>query len=241
MIRSERAYTRCVRVPIASARLTDLAPFDSGRAMIDCTNNLGHLCIESVRHLVDDAGFSLDTLSADNLADLDTDVTNDTTLPSVAGVSHAWQEIGWSQWTARRWGPFVVSADEGDRPVSALPRKVRVVVELSLPTSSQAKVVAVMTRGSGADEIYSGHPLALDEIASGLTGGGSPMPSPLVFDLEPAAIVDATYPADRAVVCSGSGATTHVVRSFYLWLGFSIWRIVSDTIEVHSVSAYEYR
>lgn len=237
-IASERAYTRCIRVPIASARLTDLAPFDSGRAMIDCTNNLGHLCIESVRHLVDDAGFSLDTLSADNLADLDTDITSDTTLPSVSGVAHAWQEIGWSQWTARRWGPFFVSPDEGDRPVSALPRKVRMVIECTLPTSFRAGIVAVMTRGSNADEIYSGRPLAVQEITSGLTGGGWGRQS---FDLEPAVYADAFYPADRAVVCAGSGTTSHVVRGFYLWLGFSIWSLVADTIEVHSVNAFEYR
>lgn len=235
MIRSERAYTRCLRVPIASARLTDLAPFDAGRAMVDLTSNTAHLSTESVRHLFDEPPYELDTLSADNLVDLDTDITHDTTLPSVAGVSHAWQEIGWSQWTARRWGPFVVSADEGDRPVSALPRKVRMQAHVTLPAGlASSKIVAVMTRGSGADEIYSGHPLAVDEI-TGATSGLQ------TFDLEPAAIVDATYPADRAVVCSGSGATTHVVRSFYLWLGFSIWCIVSDTIEVHSVSAYEYR
>lgn len=235
MIRSERAYTRCLRVPAASSRLTDLAPFDAGRAMIDLTSNTAHLSTESVRHLFDEPSYELDTLSPNNLGDLDTDITNDTTLPSVAGVSHAWQEIGWSQWTARRWGPFVVSADEGDRPVSALPRKVRMQAHVTLPAGlASSKIVAVMTRGSGADEIYSGHPLAVHE-STGATSGLQ------TFDLEPSAIVDATYPADRAVVCSGSGATTHVVRSFYLWLGFSIWRIVSDTIEVHSVSAYEYR
>jgi hypothetical protein len=237
VIRSERAFDRCIRVPIASARLTDLAPFDAGRAMIDLTSNTAHLSTESVRHLFDEPPYELDTLSANNLGDLDTDITNDTTLPSVAGVSHAWQEIGWSQWTARRWGPFVISADEGDRPVSALPRKVRVQAHVTLPAGlASSKIVAVMTRSSGADEIYSGHPLAVHEI-TGVASGLSLQ----TFDLDPSAIVDATYPADRAVVCSGSGATTHVVRSFYLWLGFSIWRIVSDTIEVHSVSAYEYR
>lgn len=237
MIRSERAYDRCIRVSAASSRLTDLAPFDAGRAMIDLTSNTAHLSTESVRHLFTERPFELDTLSANNLGDLDTDITNDTTLPSVAGASHAWQEIGWSQWTSRRWGPFMVSADEGDRPVSALPRKVRMQLRLTMPTGlASAKIVAVMTRGSNADEIYSGHPLAVHEI-TGVSSGLSEQ----IFSLDPSAIVDATYPADRAVVCSGSGATTHAVRGFYLWLGFSVWRIVSDTIEVHSVSAYEWR
>lgn len=238
MIRGERAYDRCIRVPAATGRLHNLASFDAGRAMIDCSSNLAHLCTESVRHLVDDPGFDLDTLSANNLGDLDADIANDATLPSVPGVLHSWQQIGWSQWTARRWGPFTVSADEGDRAVSATPRKVRVIVEVVFPTSDQAQVCAAITRGSSVDEIYAGHPLAVDEITSGLTGGGLKR---LVFDLEPTAIVDATYPADRSVLCSGTGATTHVVRTFYVWLGFAIWRAFADTIEVVSVNAYELR
>lgn len=137
-----------------------------------------------------------------------------------AHAEHVWDQINFSSRTGRRYGPFVLIPDEGERAVSAMPRKVRMVAQLSVSAgAAQAGVCAVMTRGSGVDDIHAGRWLAAAEL-TGLSSGVQTV----AFTLAPTAIVDGSYRHDRMIPSapSADGATLTPVRTFYLWLGCSV-------------------
>lgn len=209
---------------------------DAGRVQTDINNNLGHLCEESVRHLVAHPGMTLTQLQANGLTGYVDDVTRDLSIPSATDVAHVWQEIGFSKKSACRFGPFFIAPDNGDRPIAAAPRKVRVVVQLDVPASVRAGLCAVMTRTSGVEELRSGRFLDAKE-KTGLVAGVTTER----FDLSPSAVVDATYPHNLTVPCAPTGATMAQLRTFYLWVGFSIWAIVPTTFDVLSISGFELR
>lgn len=236
-VRGEKGIDRLWRTPPASGQLHKAAPIDSGRVMM-MASNMAHLCEQNLRHLVTDLAFNLDELASKDLTGYSEDVTRDATM-SVASAAHVWDQINFSRRTGRRYGPFVLVPDEGDRAVSAVPRKVRVVVQSNVGAGAvQAGVCAVMTRGSSPDDIHTGRYLDAREdsmLASGVVS--------TTFDLEPSAVVDGSYRYDRSLPSaqSADGATQTQVRVFYLWMGFSVWRIIPGTLEVLSVSAYEIR
>jgi hypothetical protein len=200
--------------------------------MLDLTNNLGHLCQESVRHLCTVRPFTMETMSGynDSARDLG---SSDGGGPTERG------RIRWTRNTARRWGPFFVSADEGEHAASAMLRKVRVAIELTVPAGvTSARGIFVLTKGSSAEEILSRRELAAVE-RSWPSAGGYITERVL---LEPTAVVDASYRADRAVPCSPTGATMNMLRVFYVWVGLSVIDPSAPRqIFVHSISVYEAR
>ena len=245
-IRGERAITRVFDAPSTASRFTDESALDSSRVITELDNNSAHLCEESVRHLVTDAGFALTSLGTNDYVGYVGGASLDVTIPSADQVDHVWQEIGWDNVVARRYGPFCLTPDVGERPVSARPRSVRVVVEVDVPSvSGNAGFACALTRSSSPTEIIDGRYIAAGEDV-GITAGVTTFR----FDLDPEAnsvVSDTSWPLARQIPSAptggagSTGATSTGVRQFYLWVGFSVWDIGSATIEVLSVSAYETR
>lgn len=235
-IRSERVADRLVIVPASSTRLNSYRALDAGRAMTDLTSNTAHLCEESVRPLFSAVGPTITQLQANDLAGFTADVARDYPPPSATDVTHAWEEIAWTRNSCRRFGPFSISPDNGDRPTNGTPRKVRVVLQLDVPVSTRSKACAVMTATSSAEDIRTGRYLDAAEVTYGGTGVTTSR-----FDLDPQRLIDGAYPYNRTVPCSPSGATDTQLRTFYLWVGWSIWAYVPTTFDVLSISAFEMR
>lgn len=242
-IRGERAITRLYRAP-ASGRFADESPLDSGTVIRELDSNLAHLCEESVRHLAWDFGETGFADFTDNdFTGLASVSSADVVIPSAAEATHAWQQIAWDNRSARRFGPFVLVPDVGDRPVAARPRSVRVVVELKIPAGlTNCHFAAVLTRGSHPDEIYSGRYIAAYEQLTVASGSQT-----IRCDLDPDArsVVDGSYAVSRTLPSApaGSQSTAHTpVRTFYLWVGMVVTSVLgASTVEVLSVSAYETR
>lgn len=236
-IKGEKAIDRLWRTTHASAQLHAYAPIDSGRVMM-MSSNISHLCEQSTRHLATDVAQTLDELASKDLTGYSEDVTQDATMP-VASAEHVWDQINFSRRTGRRYGPFVLIPDEGDRAVSATARKVRVVVQSNLGAGAvQAGVCAVMTRGSSVDEIHSGRYLAAEEDTALSSGVQTTR-----LTLTPTAVVDGSYRHDRVLPSapSADGATMTPLRMFYIWVGFSVWRVFPGTLEALSISVFETR
>jgi hypothetical protein len=166
-IRGERAITRVFDAPSAASRFTDESALDSSRVITELDNNSAHLCEESVRHLVTDAGFALTSLGTNDYVGYVGGASLDVTIPSADQVDHVWQEIGWDNVVARRYGPFCLTPDVGERPVSARPRSVRVVVEVDVPSvSGNAGFACALTRSSSPIEIIDGRYIAAGETSA---------------------------------------------------------------------------
>lgn len=236
-IRSERIVDRLLSVPASSGRLTAYNALDAGRAFVDLTSNPAHLCQESVRPLFFDAGTTATQLQANDLSGYTGDVARDYTHPTASDVTHVWEEIAFTRKSARRFGPFSISPDEGDRPTNAVPRKVRVVVYADIPASVRAGLCAVITQTSSPEDIRTGRYIDAAE-ATGLAGAGLVAER---FDLEPTRIVDGAYPRNRSLQCAPTGATESQSRTFYVWVGWSVWAFVPTTFDVLTISGFERR
>lgn len=236
-IRSERITTKLIKVPPSSDRLISYRALDSGRAFVDLTSNPAHLCQESVRPLFFDAGTTATQLQANDLSGYTGDVARDYSHPTASDVTHVWEEIAFTRNSGRRFGPFSISPDEGDRPSAATPRKVRVVIYADIPASVRAGLCAVMTQTSSPEDIRTGRYLDAAEV-TGLAGAGLTVAR---LDLEPARLVDGAYPRNRTLPCAPDGATEAAVRTFYVWVGWSVWAFVPTTFDVLSISGFEYR
>lgn len=238
-IRGERAITRLFRVP-ATGHWETADALDAGIAMRELDNNSSHLCEESVRHLAMDAPGDLYTFTDTDWVSGEAIQSHDVNVPSLGDIQHAWEGLAWDNRSAYRYGPFVLVPDVGNRPVAARPRAVRVVVHLSIAAGlTVAGASAVMTRGSGADEILSGRSLVAVESA-GLGAGVQT----LRFDLAPddRMLVDNAYRADRVLTSASIGTTSSTLRQYWLWVGFVLTDSgIVPAAEILSVSAYEVR
>lgn len=240
-IRGERVITRLFRTH-GAGRLAHKRPIDAGTIIAEVDSNLAHLCEEGPRHLVTDAGFTLPTFTPSNSASFRNRNAEDVSLPSQDDVTHVWQQITFDRRSGRRYGPFPMVADVGDRPVYARPRGVRMVVEIIVPSGLAAcNVCAAMTRDSSPTEIHEGRYIVAAE-QTGLTAGTQT----IRWDLVPDArwIVDATMRPWRSLPCaptSSLGAAMNAFREFYLWFGASAISVAEANVEVRSVSAFEIR
>lgn len=240
-IRGERAISRLYRTG-GSGRLAHKRPLDAARVITELDNNTAHLCEESLRHLVWDAGFDLPAISLGNSEGFRNRNARDVAIPSQDEVAHVWQQIAFDRRTARRYGPFVMVPDVGERAVDARPRSVRVVVECDIPSGFfDANACAVMTRGSHPNEIFEERFLAADE-STALSSGAQMFEWDLVPDTD--WIVDATMRPSRSLPSAAAGASVTAntaFREYYLWVGFAVYSIGELTIDVRSVSAFERR
>lgn len=240
-IRGERATTRLLRVG-GSSRLAHKRPIDASRVIVELDNNLAHLTEESVHHLVWDVGFKLPSTSLGNSSGWRDRNSSDVSLPSQDDVTHVWQQIAWDRRTARRYGPFVLVPDAGDRPVDARPRSVRVVAKCDIPSGfTVAGACAVMTRGSHPNEIFEGRYIAAAE-SPGLSAGAQTLEWDLVPDT--AWTVDGAMRPNRTLPSaptSMTSTTSTAYREYYLWVGWSVVSIGELSTEVFSVSAFERR
>jgi hypothetical protein len=235
----QRLAAQGYRAP-ASGRFDDEDALDAGTVLIEIDQALAHACFESPRHLAWDLGEDEYQAFADNaLVAGENLITMDVTPPVTSAVAHAWQRIPWDLRVARRYGPFAVVPDVGDKPVNGRPRSLRVVCEVVVPSGlTNCKAVAVMTRGSGADEIFSDRYIAAYE--SGTISSGT---QTVRFDLDPPTTftVDGSYPSTRPLLCSASGSTQTRLRFFWVWVGFFASDNVATAIESLSISVYETR
>ena len=240
-IRGERATTRLLRVG-GSSRLAHKRPLDASRVIVEVDNNLAHLTEESVHHLVWDVGFDLPSTSLGNSSGWRDRNSSDVSLPSQDDVAHVWQQIAWDRRSARRYGPFVMVPDAGDRAVDARPRSVRVVATFDLPAGfTDAGACAVLTRGSHPNEIFEDRYIAAAE-SPGLSSGVQTIEWDLVPDT--AWTVDSAMRPNRTLPSAptGSAATTSTAyREYYLWVGWSVISVGELTTAVRSVSAFERR
>jgi hypothetical protein len=95
-----------------------------------------------------------------------------------------------------------------------------------------------MTRGSGADEIFSDRYIAAFESATVASGTQT-----VRFDLDPPTTftVDGSYPTSRAILTSATGSTQVRLRTFWLWVGFFASDNTATAVESLSISVYETR
>lgn len=245
-IHGEAARSQLFDVHSATTRFADEVALDASRVITELDSNTAHLCEESVRHLVMDHGYDLTSLGTNDYVGYVGGASLDVTVPASTQVAHVWQEIGWDNVVARRYGPFALVPDEGERPVSARPRSVRVVVEADVPAvSGAAGFACALTRSSSPVEIIDGRYIAAGESA----GIGSGVTT-FRFDLDPepsSLVSDTSWPVSRQIPSAptggagSTGATSTGVRVFYLWVGWSVWDLGSATITVLSTSAYETR
>lgn len=238
MIRPEKMIDRIVKMPPASTIAAANKPLDAGRAM-SITNNIAHLCEQDASQIVLAMGRAYSLLSGNGYATYSGDVARDGSPPSASGVTKIGQQIGWTDRTALRFGPFSLIADEGDSTVRSTVRKVRVYVRFGATgVIDHAGMCAALTRGSSPAEIVEGRALAYAETAVGSSD------TEARFDLEPSAVIDATTPADRSIPSApesyGSAVQTPV-RTYYVWVGWSLWDNSPGTFALHSVAAFEYR
>ena len=242
-IRGERGITRLYRVP-TSGRFADESALDAGVVICEIDNNLAHLCEESVRHLAWDVGAEGFTAFTDNdFADLVAVASADVLIPDATEAANAWQQLAWDNRSARRFGPFVLVPDVGDRPVSARPRSVRVVVEAEIPVGlTNCHFVAALTRGSHPDEIMSGRAIAAYQQ---LTVASGTQTLRVDLDADARSVVDGSYAISRVIPSAPSGATSTAntpVRTFYVWCGFVVSSVLgTEAVEILSISAYETR
>lgn len=237
MIRPEKMVDRLIVMPSAATIAAANKPVDSGRAA-SITNNLGHLIEQDAGQLFWDVGETYSTLSSNDLATFSGDIPRDGTPPSAAGVTRTANKIGWSAKTARRYGPFAIIADEGDSAVNAKPRKVRIVARFDAVGSIYlSEMCAAITAGSSPEEILTGRELAYAQ------GSVTAIETEKRFDLEPDVTVDVTYPTQRGIPSAptGTGAAVTQVRTFYVWLGWAMYKTGTGSFTLQSVSAFEYR
>lgn len=240
-IRGERVMTRLFRTS-GAGRLAHKRPIDAGTIITEVDSNLAHLCEEGPRHLVTDAGFTLPTFTPGNSEGFRNRNAEDVSLPPQDGVTHVWQQITFDRRSGRRYGPFPMVADVGDRPVNGRPRGVRMVVDVIVPSGlSGCSICAAMTRDSSPTEIHEGRALVTLE-QTGLSAGTATFR----FDLVPDArwIVDATVRPWRTLPCAPTtsrGTALNTIREFYLWFGVSAISVAEATVEIRGVSAFEIR
>jgi hypothetical protein len=235
----QRVNARGYRVP-SSGRFDDEDALDAGTVILEIDQALAHHCFQSPRHLAWDLGEDEFLAVSDNsLVGYESVITMDVTPPVAGAVSSSWQKIPWDLRVARRFGPFALVPDVGDRPVNGRPRSVRVVYEVVVPSGlTNCKAVAVMTRGSGADEIFSDRYIAAFESATVASGTQT-----VRFDLDPPTTftVDGSYPTSRAILTSATGSTQVRLRTFWLWVGFFASDNTATAVESLSISVYETR
>lgn len=235
----ERMAVRGYRAPLAG-RMDDEDVLDAGTVLLEIDQALAHHCYESSRHLAWELGEDEYYAWPDNeLVAFENVQTMDVTPPMAAYAVDPWQKIPWDLRVARRFGPFPLLPDVGDRPVNARPRSIRVVWEVVVPSGlTNSRAVAVMTRGSGADEIFSGRYIAA--ATSGTVGAGT---QTVRVDLDPPTTmtVDGSYTSARSLPSAPTGATTTRLRQFWVWVGFFASDSDSTAVESLSVSVYETR
>jgi len=243
-IRGERGITRLYRTPPTGFWETADA-IDSGIVMRELDSNSAHFCQESVRHLATDshrtALFAFSTVDWNNGRALQ---AQDVIAPSVDDIQFTRQGLAWDKRSALRYGPFTIVPDEGNKPVEAQPRAVRLVAQVRIAAGlDRADACAVMTRGSSPREIFAGEALAVNEqngLASGL--------QTLRFDLvpDPNLAVDAAIRPSLVLPSAnnsgGVGAVRSSLRQYFIWLGF----VLTDSAPVSAcvvrgVSVYERR
>lgn len=220
--------------------MDDEDALDAGTVLLEIDQALAHHCYESSRHLAWDLGEDeYFAWSDQSLTAYENCQTMDVTPPMATYAIDAWQKIPWDLRCARRYGPFALLPDVGDRPVNARPRSIRVVWEVVVPSGlTNSKAVAVMTRGSGADEIFSNRYIAA--VQSSTVSAGT---QTVRLDLDPPATftVDGSYTSARTIPSAASGATTTRVRLFWVWVGFFASDADTTAVESLSVSVYETR
>lgn len=235
----ERMLTRGYRVP-SSGRFDDEDALDAGTVLLEIDQALAHHCYESSRHLAWDLGEDEFAVISDNdLVTYRNVSTTDVLPPADAYVANPWQKISWDLRYARRYGPFALAPDVGDRPVNARPRSVRVVYEVVVPAGlTNCVAVAAMTRGSSADEILSERYIAA--VASSTVTSGT---KTVRFDLDPNAtmVVDGSYQSTRVLPCTPTGQTRVRLRMFWVWVGFFASSGDATAVESLSISVYETR
>lgn len=235
----QRLAARGYQVP-ASGRFDDESALDAGTVILEIDQALAHACFQSPRHLAWDLGEDVFTGFSDNsLVNYLNVVTTDVPAPVTSEVTHAWQKIPWDLRVARRFGPFAVVPDVGDRPVNGRPRSIRVVLELTVPSGlTNCQAVAVMTRGAGPDEIFSNRYIAAYESPTVAAGNQT-----VRFDLDPPTsfVVDGSYLVNRSFPCSATGATQSRLRLFWVWVGMLISDSDAVNVQCNSVSVYETR
>jgi hypothetical protein len=243
-IRGERALTRLYRVG-SSGEMETADALDAGTVIRELDNNLAHLVEESVRHLVvDNGGYDLTPVKNSDYASRTHLNASDVNVPSWADATNSWQQISWDNRNSRRYGPFDVIPDVGDRSINARPRSVRVSVELAVAAGlTQADAFAMMTRGSHPDEIFRGQ-----YMAAGATVAMAAGYQRITWDLDPDSHVyadnirrDLVLPS--APSTAGVAVASTPLRVFWLWVGFLVRNAAGagTAVEILSVSAYEVR
>lgn len=240
-IRPEKGATRLFRVP-ASGHWNAEDAIDAGIVMRELDSNLGHLCEEGVRHAAWDPGTNLTSFTDNAFVSYASAQAEDVPVPASGQVASGWQMIAWDSRSARRFGPFAMVPDVGNRPVDAGPRTIRVVAELDVPVGlSNSRAVVVLTRSQSPSEIMSGLYLAAAESYPLSTGAQT-----YRWDLEPGTrgYVEGR-PPDRmlpSAPTTTNAAASTPVRTFWVWVGFVLTEPAGAlALEVLSLSAYESR
>lgn len=248
-IRPERLATELVLTPGLSDRYNALDTLDAARVLTELVHNPAHLCEESVRHLVWDAGSLYDALSGDDYGDYGSAATNDSVQPTPSQLVQPWQRVAGDRRMVRRYGPFATSADNiaDSAPIisqNGSARRVRVVIEIGIdPTALVfASVFAVLTKTGDAADVRA------NRILAGTSITGSPALSAGVntvrFDLEPSSAIDATRFPDRtfpSAPTSGARRVVSPLHTFFLHVGAAAWAVSATDYEILSVSAFEIR